>query len=376
MNYQANSNWIFHDYLQVNGGAERVVVTLAQELKGFRLGISGIYRMFSETGNIQGIDLVEIGKLAGWLPRIPRALLAFSLPHTCLKNSRCVIYSGLYAPISVRYQNSGKKIYYCHTPPRFAFDREQEYIENCPVQLRPIFRRVISVYRLAYLRAVRSMNLVISNSDHVRQRFMAQTGLDSMVIYPPIDTKGFRFLGQLDYFVSLARLERNKRVDTIIKAFLKMPDKKLVVVSGGSEFERLKSLSDGASNIFFTGWITQEKLVQIVGNSIAAIYIPRDEDFGMAAVEAMAAGKPVICSNEGGLKESVLDGFTGILLPRDPDLKAIVDAVQRLTPGMALEMRRKCEERSQGFSVSKFVSAIKQSIQQTVCKDRHASTSF
>lgn len=356
------SKWILHDYLQVNGGAERVAITLARELPDFELGVSGVYKDFKGTGDLTGVKPLMVGRLTGWLPRIPRALFAFMQDHAFLHTAECVIYSGVYAPLAVASQAIGRKIYYCHTPPRFAFDREDLTVCRFHGLLKPALEKAISMYRSSYLSAVRSMDIVITNSYHVRERLQNQTGVDSKVIYPPIDTRGFRFLGQHDYYLSVGRLEPNKRVDRIVHAFLSMPDKKLVVASGGSALNALKALANGARNIHFTGWLDHQGLAQMVGNAIAIVYVPWDEDFGMSAVEAMAAGKPVIGVDEGGLRESVIDGNTGILLTSDPEPDAIVHAVMRLPANVAAEMRSACEIRAQDFSESRFVSAFKECI--------------
>jgi glycosyltransferase involved in cell wall biosynthesis len=356
------SNWVLHDYLQVNGGAERVVTTLARELPNFELAVSGIYADFRGTGELTGAKTLVIGRFTGWLPRIPRALLAFTQNHAFLRSAECVIYSGVYAPLAVANQAIGRKIYYCHTAPRFAFDREDLTVCSFPGFLRPFLRQAISKYRSSYLEAVRSMDVIITNSCHVRERLLRQTGVNAQVIYPPIDTKVFRFLGQEDYYLSVGRLEPKKRVDRIVKAFLNMPDKKLVVASGGSELNKLKALVNQAPNIQFSGWVDRYTLARMIGNAIAVIYVPWDEDFGMSAVEAMAAGKPVIGVDEGGLRESVIDGDTGILLASDPEPQDIVDAILRLPPNVAAEMRSACEQRAQSFSEARFVSAFKKCI--------------
>lgn len=353
------TKWVLHDYLQVSGGAERLVISLANGLEGFSLGVSGIYPGFLKTGERSIVQPWIIGSPAlRVLPRIPRALAAFGWGHSSLGNAECVIYSGLYAPLAVHGQTRGKRIYYCHTPPRFAFDLMESYVQRAPASLRQCLRLVISRYRSAYLAAIRAMDDVLVNSRHVQKRLLQQTGVDARIVYPPIDTRHFRFLGQGDYYISLGRLEPNKRIDRIVSAFLSMPDKQLVVASGGSQLDALKALAGNARNICFVGWLSDAELAQWVGHAIAALYVPKDEDFGMSAVEAMAAGKPIVAVNEGGLSESVVHGVTGFLLEPDPPPEAIADAVKRLPSRVALAMRPACEHRANDFSLSRFISAF------------------
>lgn len=350
-------NWVVHDYLQVNGGAERLAVTLARNLPDCRLAVSGIHPAFAESGNIAGVDLEVLG--AGWLPRIPRALRAFTRRnHVFLGVAECVIYSGIYAPLAVIAQAGGKRVYYCHTPPRFAFDEQDEYLRRVPAAARATLRLAIAMYRRAYLSAIHAMDVVVANSMHVRERLRAQAGVEARVVYPPVDTRRFRFLGQQDYYLSVARLEPYKRVDRIVRAFLSMPQRNLVVASGGSQLEALKALAGGATNIRFTGWIDDAVMARLVGDAIAVIYVPRNEDFGISAVEAMAAGKPVIGVDAGGLRESIIDERTGVMLEPDPGYEAIAAAVGRMTAGLAARMRSACEERARIFSEAAFVSAF------------------
>lgn len=355
------SSWVVHDYLQVNGGAERLVITLASGLPSCALAVSGIYPDFAESGDYRHQHPHVIGAAAlGVLPRIPRALATFSSPPAVLRNAQQVIYSGLYAPLAALKQRHGQRIYYCHTPPRFAFDQLDRYLARVAAPVRPLLRLAIGTYRHRYLQALHCMDRVVTNSHHVRARLLAQTGIDADVIYPPIDTQALRFLGQQGYYLSLGRLEPNKRVDRIVRAFIDMPDQQLVVASGGSQLAALKALAAGAANIRFVGWLDGPALAQLMGNAIAALYIPEDEDFGMSAVEAMAAGKPLIGVNEGGLRESVIDQQTGILLPANPAPTAIIHAVRQLSANRALSMRDACEARAEVFTQMHFLTAFQQ----------------
>lgn len=350
---------MLHDYLQVNGGAERLVNILASGLPGFSLGVSGIYSGFSGSGNLDGVALRCLSGPYGMLPRIPRALLTFRHLRL-LADAECVVYSGFYAPLAVRSQQRGRKLMYCHTPPRFAFDWEEQYLGRVSPGLRPLLRRVIGSYRESYLEALAHMQVLVTNSEHVRRRARDLTGRDSIVVYPPVATDLFRWSGQGDYYLSLGRLEPNKRVDRVIAAFRAMPDKQLVVASGGSELARLRQLAAGARNIRFTGWIDDAALAELIGRARACIYIPKDEDFGMSAVEAMAAGKPVIGVDEGGLRESILHGTTGLLLAADPSADELADAVRVITAERAMEMRNACEAKAAEFSSHRFLRSMVQ----------------
>ncbi len=98
---------------------------------------------------------------------------------------------------------------------------------------------------------------------------------------------------------------------------------------------------------------------RLVGDAIATIYIPREEDFGISAVESMAAGKPVIGVAEGGLLETVTHQQTGILLLPPPSVDALIDAVREMTPERALQMRAACEQSAKAFHSDIFLAKMK-----------------
>ncbi len=304
----------------------------------------------------------QVRSLGSWLSRplrpILEAIYCFRHSTAFLRDAESVLYSGFYAPFAVEQQQAGRRAYYCHTPPRFAYELQQFYLERMPPPARPAAVAFFGYIRRNYEAALARMDVVVANSENVRGRLRTMLGIDSTVVHPPIDTTRFRWLEAGDYFVSLARLAEYKRVELIVRAFLRMPDQQLVVASGGPREAFLRRLAAGAKNIRFTGWMSEEALADLVGRARSAIYLPIDEDFGMSPVEAMAAGKPVIGVAEGGLLETVVDGETGLLLPAPPPVEAVVDAVRRMTRERALGLRGACEHRASLFSKATFLERM------------------
>jgi glycosyltransferase involved in cell wall biosynthesis len=159
-------------------------------------------------------------------------------------------------------------------------------------------------------------------------------------------------------------LDPLKRVDRIIDAFLRMPDKHLIVVSGGCDEPRLRKRAGNAPNITFTGWISDEHLFRLLGECIATVYIPVNEDFGISPVESMAAGKPVIGVREGGLCETIVDGSTGWLLDPQLAIDDVVAAVGACTVERAVAMREACEQRSRLFTEEVFRMSLLGALEQ------------
>lgn len=356
------SNYILYDYLQVSGGAERLSIDLAKGLPDYQLVVSRVFEQARYLAAEQVLGAEGLRCLGSTstrsLPRVAEALACFTLRTGFLRDAQTVIYSGLYAPLAVTNQLSGTRIYYCHTPPRYIYDWRERYLQRFTPALRPLAVVAFDALQRRYEGALACMDRVISNSENVRKRLRLHLGLESEVIHPPVDTERFRWTEQGDYFISLARLEAHKRVDTIIKAFLGLPDQKLVIASGGRDEIRLRQLADGAANIRFTGWQNEASLRACIGGARAAIYVPTDEDFGMSPVEAMSAGKPVIGVREGGLMETIVDGVTGLLLEPELDVESLREAINALHPARALAMRGACESQAEKFSKRTFLDGM------------------
>lgn len=352
------STLIVQDYCQVGGGAERLVLVLVRRLQGSELWTSGVYDDFLKSGIKENTTINVLARHIGFLPRQVRALLCFTILRRRLPVAESVIYSGIFSPLAVRRKGSARRICYCHTPPKFAYEQKEKYRLSANRLIRPFFSIAVQCYSWLYLRAMGRMDVIITNSHHVQGRIRSYLGLPSQVVYPPVDVELFRWRGQADYYLSLGRLEPNKRVELIVEAFRRMPDKKLVVASGGSQLEKIKKLSEGFPNISVLGWVDDQELVELIGRSISCIYIPENEDFGMSAVEAMAAGKPVIAVADGGLIETVTDNETGYLLPKTFSIEDLCSAVKKMDSSTALAMRQACEHRSLNFSKAQFVEQI------------------
>ena len=348
----SNEIAIFHDYFAIRGGGERVALELAQTYEGCTLFLgyrtAESYEDMTFPENSISLELKPILRRFGL--HLPALAFKFYQKRTSAASFSVRIFSGVAAPLAVPRQG-GVNIFYCHTPPRFLFDQRDWFLRDAG-----LLRRLgMWVFERCYRRAISRMDVIVANSENTRARIERYLGCESVVVHPPIDTRRFTWHGQGDYYLSTARLTSLKRVDRIIDAFSSMPHKKLIVASGGEELEDLKRRAKKAPNIEFRGWVSDEELRALVGNAIATIYIPVEEDFGMSPVESMAAGKPVIGVAEGGLLETIVPESTGFLLEPEFQTEDIVKAVQLMTAEKAVSMRAACEKRAKQFSKEKFI---------------------
>lgn len=354
---------VLHDYFESAEGGGRLSLILAQAMGadlayGFKVKNHPFFEemlLLGKQYKVSSFTDIQI-----W--RQYKIARAFAGRTGFLKDYHTAIYSGFYTPLAVYNHPVGRNIYYCHTPPRFLYDQKDFYLSLIKPWQRPILETFNRYLQPKYEAAVKKMDLVIANSKNVQARIGKYLGIDSQIIHPPCDVDQYKWLSQGDYYLSTARLDPLKRVDLVIDAFKDLPEKKLIMASGGPELEKIIRLTDKIPNIEVLGWVSEDELHQLIGNCLATIYIPVDEDFGMSPVESMAAGKPVIGVAEGGLQETIIHGETGHLIPSEPSLVDIIEGVLALSSEKALKMRSACEERARMFRKEVFIEKMQKII--------------
>jgi len=292
--------------------------------------------------------------------------LSFIFNTRFLKEYDTVIFSWDSISAVRNCNKESKKIYYCHTPPRYLYDLSDLYYSKIPFSIKIFYKIAVFLFRKIYERDIKKMNLILVNSLNTQKRLKKFIWVESIVLYPPIDTKKFIYIWQKDYYLSFSRLSDAKRIDIIVKAFIKMPDKKLVVTYWDNDPQKnyIFDLAKWYKNIVFLK-LDDKWLVEYLWNCIASICIPIDEDFWMSPVESLSAWKPVIWVNDWWLKETIIDGITWILLDKDLQIDKLIEAVNFLSPKKALEMKEACIKRAKDFSFEKFSSRIKDFIKKS-----------
>jgi glycosyltransferase involved in cell wall biosynthesis len=351
---------ILHDYFLYKGGGERLIITMAKRMKADIVTAFVAKDAFDPRDH--GIKVTELykenrfSKIPGF--RYAQVNLAFLLKtRKIIKDYDIIYYSGDCLNTLLRARDK-INIAYMHTPPRHLYDSFGDRMRQYGLLKKIIFVPFAMFNRFRFSRLSKRFDLIITNSNTVKDRIKKYLHQDSVVVYPPCNTVDFKWIGEGDYFFSWARLYSAKRVDMIVEAFTRMPEKKLIVGSGGPELDRIREMAVGKNNIQILGWISDEQLLDLLGNCLATIYIPVREDFGMTPVESMYAGKPVIGVNEGGMQETVVDGKTGILLKPDFTVDDIMIAIKELDKDRALAMRNDCEKRAAAFSEDAFIEGI------------------
>jgi glycosyltransferase involved in cell wall biosynthesis len=177
----------------------------------------------------------------------------------------------------------------------------------------------------------------ISNTVKVRKDYFPHN-VNVDVIHPPTSLEGLG-TGAYDYFLIVGRLDGAKRVDLVINAMKQVGNSKakLLIAGTGPDEYRLKELAGNDSKIEFVGYINNEKLVSLYKGAMAVIYVPYDEDYGLATIEAMKCKKPVItCNDSGGTTEFVRHEITGLIAESNP--KSLADQLDRIVNNIPFTM--------------------------------------
>ena len=246
-----------------------------------------------------------------FLPLYPWLVEAFDLDgfDLVISSSHCAVKSVI-APRAVH-------VCYCHSPMRYAWDQFVAYfgpkqVGTIPSQmLRPV---MAALARWDASTATRP-DRFLANSQYVAGRIDRYYNRRSAVVYPPVDTDYYRPSGDVPApatpnFVVVSALVPYKRVDLAVAA-CRQAGVRLRIAGRGPELERLQHL--GGTEVEFLGWRSDDEIRQLYREA-SAVLLPGVEDFGMVPVEAQACGTPVVALDAGGVRETVMDGRTGVLV--------------------------------------------------------------
>lgn len=252
-----------------------------------------------------------------------------------------------------------KKVIYMHSPIRKLFDQFKPFLDSQPLLLKPIYLFIRFTTKVIFLKDLKSVDKIIVNSQNIKKRLKKYLNVSAdEVIFPGLETKNFVYRQQKDFFLSYGRLDTFKRIEIIIDAFSEMPNKKLIVCSHGPLVKKIKEKCSSCKNIDFLGKVSNQKLKQLIGNCIAGIYIPIDEDAGITQLEIMSAGKPIIGVRDGGLVETVIDKKTGFLLPKRITKNDIIETLKKINKKEFLNMKKDCQKQGRKYDYFYFYEKL------------------
>ncbi|AJY73974.1 glycosyltransferase family 4 protein [Paenibacillus beijingensis] len=264
-------------------------------------------------------------------------------------------------------------ICYIHSPIRYAWDLQHQYLKES--NLNKGFKSLIVTEMLHRMRQwdLRTQNGVdhfIANSQFIARRVWKVYRRKASVIYPPVDTTSFTYSADKeDYYLTASRFVPYKKIDVIVEAFNRMPDKKLVIIGTGPDFKKIKDIAN--SNISLLGYQPFDVLHEHMKKAKAFVFAA-EEDFGIVPVEAQACGTPVIAFGKGGALETVVglekSNPTGVFFyDQTPD--SIQKAVTEFEQAGSRILPENCRKNSLNFSVERFRSQITKFIENNANQD-------
>lgn len=356
---------IFLDYIGAIGGGERVALLLARELQGdiitTDVNREAIHKMGYTDVNVKSIGrTIKIPPLKQISASLMFAACDFSGEYDFF------IFSGNWSHYAAKRHRPN--LWYCYTPVRAFYDLRAETISRQPSwAAKKAAALWIGVHSWFDQRSVKNLDRVVAISSNVQKRILDFHDRNSEMIYPPVDTNNFRFLEYGDFWLSVNRIYPEKRIELQFDVFRELPGEKLVMVGGyargdhasGYHDRLIKNIPD---NVLMLGAVSDEELTDLYARCKGLICTAKDEDFGLTPLEAMASGKPVVAVNEGGFKETVVDGRTGLLV--EANRAELVRAVKEIARDPE-SYREACIERARKFGTSIFLEKISRLIQGT-----------
>lgn len=283
------------------------------------------------------------------LPLFPWAVRRMRVPE----GSRLLVSSDAAVIKGLRKPQGCVQVCYCHSPPRYLWEMTEDYARHTSgigAVGRWLFRRVAARVRAFDREAADSVDHFIANSRYVAERIRRHYGREAVVVYPPVQVERFRGTAEPgDYYLVVSELVGYKRVDLAVEACRRL-GRKLVVVGDGAESKRLRAL--GGPTVSFRGRLPDGEVTALIEGCRAFLY-PQIEDFGITAVEAQAAGRPVIALSCGGALETVIDGETGCFFA-DQSAESLMAAISRFESGINCITAEACRRNAERFSGEKF----------------------
>jgi glycosyltransferase involved in cell wall biosynthesis len=292
-----------------------------------------------------------------YLPLFPRAVESFDLSgfDLVVSSSHCVAKSAL-APPGVAH------LCYCHTPMRYAYEQLDAYFPPERTRFSAVKRRVLGRLRAWDRSTAGRPTRYLANSTAVADRIRRHYGREATVVHPPVNVDFFQPSGARrgDFLLTVGALVPYKKQEHAISA-AQRSGRSLVIVGRGPEEGRLRRIAAGSESIRFAGEVSPEELRELY-RACAFFVQPGEEDFGIASVEALACGTPVVGLGRGGIRDIVGDGREGALSEEEgPD--GIVDALGRASATrFDYTLLRRAAER---FSTERFREAFRKALRET-----------
>ena len=314
-----------------------------------------------QTSFIQRLPLAE-KRYRQFLPLMPLAVEQFDLSKydLVLSSSHAVAKGVITGPGQLH-------ISYVHSPMRYAWDLQFQYLKEADLETG--LKGWAARYLLHRMRrwdagTANGVDHFVANSNFIAKRIWKVYRREAEVIYPPVDTESFTLqASKEDVYFTASRQVPNKRVDLIVEAFARLPDKRLVVIGDGPEAPKIRAKA--GANVTLMGYQPFEVLRDYMQRARAFLFASV-EDLGIVPIEAQACGTPVIAFGKGGVLETVkgldADHPTGVFY-NSQEVSSLIDAVKRFEANLERFEPEKIRSHALTFDQTHFKENLKRFVE-------------
>ena len=359
---------IVHDWLVTYAGAERVLEQmlvmypdadlyavcdfLAESDRAF------LHGKLPDTTFIQRLPFAR-RKYRTYLPLMPLAIeqLNLSAYDLVISSSHAVAKGVLTGPDQLHLS-------YVHSPIRYAWDLQHQYLRESRLDTGLkgwAAKWLLHKMRLWDVRTANGVDHFVANSTFIARRIWKVYRREAEVIHPPVAVDSFKLtVPKEDFYLTASRMVPYKRIDLIVRAFSKMPERKLVVIGDGPDRTRIQALS--SSNVRFMGYQPFRVLRDYMQRARGFVFAA-EEDFGIVPVEAMACGTPVLAFGKGGVLETVVEGETGLFF-REQSVDSLMEGIRRFEVAYQSFDPHLIRAQAETFSEERFRKAFSSLVEQ------------
>lgn len=366
---------IIADWLTVEGGAEKV-------LQSF-LKIFPDADFFTSVYLPENFSFLKNTKVyTTYLQKFPHALrkrhqLLFPFLPKAIESLDCnaydlVISSSTFVAKGIITDENTPHLCYCHTPTRYFWDEWQYFLKeglNIPKFLNPFkmfFPAMFSRLRIWDFCSAQRPDAYIGNSEYVVGRIQKFYRRNAKLLRPPVDWEKFspvRNVAKKDHYIALGRIIPYKKFDLLVKTFKSLPNKTLKICGRGPELESLKIKAEGHPNIQFLGFVSDEDLLELLGSARAFLF-PQNEDAGIAPMEGLCTGTPIIAYKKGGAL-GMVDEQNGVFFEEQTP-ESLIKAIEIFEKNEAkfLKNREKISLAMKKFSTQNFEKNLERIVEK------------
>jgi glycosyltransferase involved in cell wall biosynthesis len=344
--------------LTLKGGAERVVLKIAQHYKA-KIYVAE-YNPQTTFGEFSDLDIQVIAK-QGLLKALPYGRASQGLNYGIsfygmrIRDDYDVINAHM-APSHWIRKNNDHVLWYCHTPLRDIYDLYHYRLSLKKIHQKPVHIIGAKAVKMLDQGVVKNIEKIVTNSYNVRSRVVKYYGRrDATVLGGGVDYENYKKGDDKKYFFYPSRISPNKRQDYAIRAFdifkRQVKGYKLVIAGPVSTdkffynyYRKIEALANSIGDVQILTSVDEKMLKELYSNCTAVVYTPVNEDYGLVPLEGMASSKPIVAVREGGIKETVEEGKTGLL---SNSIEEMANSMKEIAenPSLAEQMGKSGRER-------------------------------